>query len=82
MNFPSDARELITGLLTLEPTRRFGQFGPGGVATIKNHAFFHGVNWESLSASKSPFVPVVSTPDDTTYFNGKAVCLWSNSDVC
>lgn len=35
---------------------------------IKAHSFFKGVDWETIAQQKSPFIPKLSSPIDTTYF--------------
>jgi serine/threonine protein kinase len=55
--FPADARELVDRLLVLDPTQRLGT-GAEGVAEIKAHAFFRGVDWARLWTLE---VPPIST---------------------
>jgi len=35
---------------------------------IKQHAFFQGINWNTLRSSKAPFVPILRSITDTSYF--------------
>ncbi|CAN6450599.1 unnamed protein product [Victoria cruziana] len=35
---------------------------------VKAHAFFKGMNWETLALQKAAFVPQPDNPDDTSYF--------------
>ncbi|KAJ1536607.1 Serine/threonine-protein kinase, partial [Nowakowskiella sp. JEL0078] len=38
------------------------------VERIKNHPFFHGIDWSSIRKSRSPFVPNLRSITDTSYF--------------
>ncbi|PWN96842.1 hypothetical protein FA09DRAFT_361575 [Tilletiopsis washingtonensis] len=55
--FPADARELVDRLLVLDPMQRLGT-GAEGVAEIKAHPFFKGVDWARLWTLE---VPPIST---------------------
>lgn len=35
---------------------------------IKEHPFFHGVDWDNLRNSPAPYIPVLSSPIDTCHF--------------
>eukprot|EP00299_Pterocystis_sp_00344_P010845 c4952_g1_i2.p1 GENE.c4952_g1_i2~~c4952_g1_i2.p1 ORF type:complete len:806 (+),score=139.01 c4952_g1_i2:73-2490(+) len=54
--FSPEARDLICRLLIKDPERRFGICGRG-VADVKVHPFFKGIDWEALSQKQivSPF---------------------------
>ena len=43
-----EALDFMNRLLTLSPEKRLGY---GGVEEVKNHGFFTGTNWNSLSTS-------------------------------
>ncbi|KAL3523639.1 hypothetical protein ACH5RR_016473 [Cinchona calisaya] len=65
---PSSAKDLITKLLTKDPTKRMGS--TLGATAIKNHPFFDGVNWALLRTTTPPHIPqsfnnmdLVSTSD-------------------
>lgn len=66
----SKARDLIKGLLCLDPTKRFGSL-PNGAEDIKNHKYFAGVDWNVVLAKKIPApIPVRQHKDgDTHYFD-------------
>ncbi|XP_078443484.1 D6 protein kinase like 2 [Wolffia australiana] len=49
------ARDLIRGLLAKEPGHRLG--GKRGAAEIKQHPFFHGVNWALIRCATPPEIP-------------------------
>jgi serine/threonine protein kinase len=54
----NEARHLITGLLTKEPSQRIGCKG-GGASEVLTHPFFRGVDWLKVArrAVEPPFVP-------------------------
>lgn len=41
-----------------------------GSQDVKNHYWFHGVQWEALSSKKirAPIIPRIRSPDDTCNF--------------
>lgn len=60
-----EAALLITGLLTKDPVQRLGH---ANVKDIKSHAFFQGLNWDSLRSQEPPFTPKPVDITDTSYF--------------
>lgn len=66
----SAAKGLLKGLLTVDRSGRLG-CGVGGVRSLKRHAFFHGIAWESVSRKLAvpPFVPSVKTEGDTSNYD-------------
>lgn len=42
--------------------------GRGGAHEIKSHAFFRGVEFDSLRRIRAPFEPRLTSAIDTTYF--------------
>ena len=65
----SDAQNLIYSFLT-EASQRLGV---NGIEEIKKHSFFNDFNWETIREMKPPFIPQLSTPDDTKYFVNKKI---------
>jgi serine/threonine protein kinase len=68
-NFSAPERQLITGFLQVDVTRRLG-YTHGGAERIKKEPYFEGLDWNRLSRQKyqSPFNPNVTGPDDTSKF--------------
>ncbi|XVE94740.1 hypothetical protein REPUB_Repub02eG0035200 [Reevesia pubescens] len=60
-----EAQDLINRFLIHDPNQRLGA---NGSAEVKAHAFFNGVNWDSLALQKAAFVPHPDSADDTSYF--------------
>jgi hypothetical protein len=72
MHFPGQldykAKDLIRRLLKPE-MERLGNLS-GGVNDIKNHAWFIGVDWNTISQKmfRPPIQPIARTPGDTSNF--------------
>ncbi|CAF0759814.1 unnamed protein product [Didymodactylos carnosus] len=62
----SDAKNLIECLLEHDPSQRLGTLGS---FDVKSHIFFSCINWDTLLREKADFVPVLESPDDTSYFD-------------
>ncbi|KAJ1922148.1 Serine/threonine-protein kinase MRCK alpha [Mycoemilia scoparia] len=60
-----EAKDLMKRLLT-HKDRRLGKKGSN---EIKSHPFFRGINWENLRSETPPFIPEISSPEDTSYFS-------------
>ncbi|KAJ1721550.1 Serine/threonine-protein kinase MRCK beta [Coemansia erecta] len=56
------AKDLMRRLLVRQEDRL-------GVEGIKAHAFFAGVDWAGIRAQQAPFVPSISSADDTSNFS-------------
>ena len=66
-----EARDLIAGLLTLDPTKRLG-CGATGVAAVREHAWFGkgGFTWEAMAERKlsPPHKPAATAESDASNF--------------
>jgi serine/threonine-protein kinase RIM15 len=49
-----EAYDFMNKLLELDPKKRLGD---KGIEEIKNHPFFHGINWDKLMEEPVLFVP-------------------------
>ncbi|XP_051875217.1 microtubule-associated serine/threonine-protein kinase 4 isoform X3 [Pristis pectinata] len=65
----SEAQELITMLLRQNPLERMGT---GGAYEVKQHSFFHGLDWNGLLRQKAEFIPQLESEDDTSYFDTRS----------
>ncbi|KAK7192209.1 hypothetical protein DPSP01_010212 [Paraphaeosphaeria sporulosa] len=74
VRFPSamsaDARDLISGLCTVDTSKRLGNIS-GGASTVKSHAWFKDIDWDALYHRKvqGPIVPHLRGPADTRNFD-------------
>ena len=59
-----EAKKLIYDFLT-DSSKRLGSHG---FEEIKNHCFFNDFKWEKIREMNPPFIPKLSSPDDTRYF--------------
>ncbi|XP_077593876.1 microtubule-associated serine/threonine-protein kinase 3 [Stigmatopora nigra] len=66
---PTDAQELIGVLLRQNPLERMGA---GGAAEVKQHSFFHHLDWNGLLRQKAEFIPQLESEDDTSYFDTRS----------
>lgn len=65
-----DARDLIAGLCTVNPSQRLGNIS-GGAERVKSHRFFHGIDWHALyhRQMNGPIVPHVRHAADASNFD-------------
>ena len=66
--FDKDAKDLLIGLLSRDPSRRLGR---NGAQEIKDHPFFRQLSWRRLMMKGyiPPFKPPVSSAMDTSNFD-------------
>ncbi|XP_050313246.1 microtubule-associated serine/threonine-protein kinase 3 [Anthonomus grandis grandis] len=63
-----EAKNLITALLQHSARDRLGT---GGAHEVKEHTYFHGLDWNSLLRQKAEFVPQLEHDEDTSYFDSR-----------
>ncbi|KAH9482800.1 Serine/threonine-protein kinase ppk18 [Psilocybe cubensis] len=66
IDFSQEARDFMAALMTLDPNERLGS---GGAEEVKNHPFFAGIDWEKVTTTEAAFIPQVSDPESTDYFD-------------
>jgi serine/threonine protein kinase len=66
----SEARDLISGLCTVDTSKRLGNI-QGGAGTVKSHAWFKNIDWDALYNRRvnGPIVPHLRGPADTRNFD-------------
>ena len=65
-DYSPEARDFMQSLMTLDPTERLGS---QGAAEVKVHTFFHGIDWDKVTTTEAAFIPQVSDPESTDYFD-------------
>jgi serine/threonine protein kinase len=74
VRFPSamspEARDLISGLCTVDTSKRLGNI-QGGAGAVKAHPWFRDIDWDALYHRKvqGPIVPHLRGPADTRNFD-------------
>lgn len=52
--------------MTLDPNERLGS---NGAEEVKAHPFFAGIDWEKVTTTEAAFIPQVTDPESTDYFD-------------
>lgn len=65
-----EARDLISGLCTVDTSKRLGNI-KGGAGAVKAHPWFRNIDWDALYHRKvnGPIVPHLRGPADTRNFD-------------
>ncbi|TFK55894.1 kinase-like protein [Heliocybe sulcata] len=66
IEYSDEARDFMERLLTLDPSRRLGANGAG---EVKDHAWFHDIEWDKVTSAEAAFIPQVTDPESTDYFD-------------
>lgn len=66
IEFSEEARDFMERLLTLDPSRRLGA---NGAKEVKRHPWFHDIEWDKVTSSEAAFIPQVTDPESTDYFD-------------
>ncbi|KAJ7094616.1 hypothetical protein B0H15DRAFT_830207 [Mycena belliarum] len=66
VDFSPEAREFMQSLMTLDPAARLGV---NGAKEVKAHPFFDGIEWDKVTSTEAAFIPQVTDPESTDYFD-------------
>lgn len=66
IEFSDEARDFMSALLTLDPAERLGS---NGTEEVKAHPFFEGIEWDKVTTTEAAFIPQVTDPESTDYFD-------------
>jgi serine/threonine-protein kinase RIM15 len=67
-----EARDLMERLLTVDPQRRLGA---NGADEVKAHPWFAGIEWDKVTTTEAAFIPQVTDPESTDYFDPRGAIL-------
>jgi serine/threonine-protein kinase RIM15 len=68
MEVSPEARDLMEQLMCMDPGRRLGAHG---AQEIKSHPFFADMDWSTIATVEANFVPNVTDPESTDYFDAR-----------
>ena len=68
LDISPQARNLMDRLMCYDPTKRLGA---NGAQEVKAHPFFEGIEWETITTNEASFVPNVTDPESTDYFDAR-----------
>nr|GAT59960.1 serine/threonine protein [Mycena chlorophos] len=66
VDFSPEARDFMARLMTLEPSTRLGA---QGADEVKAHPFFEGIDWDQVTSTEAAFIPQITDPESTDYFD-------------
>ncbi|KAH9966049.1 hypothetical protein BC827DRAFT_1181717 [Russula dissimulans] len=67
-----EARDFMERLLSVDPQRRLGA---NGADEVKAHPWFSGIEWDKVTATEAAFIPQVTDPESTDYFDPRGAIL-------
>ncbi|KAG6448736.1 hypothetical protein O3G_MSEX005674 [Manduca sexta] len=81
--FNAECKNLIKGLLQVDPSKRIGAL-KSGVYDIKCHSWFNSIDWQAILHQKCepPFTPICHSPGDTSNFPEISQPKLKKSSVC
>ncbi|PWN51516.1 hypothetical protein IE53DRAFT_47622 [Violaceomyces palustris] len=77
IDISAEARDLMEKLMCTDPKQRLGA---KGADEIKKHPFLEGIDWDNVTANDGPFVPQVTDPESTDYFDLRGAVLQEFDD--
>ena len=66
IDFSPEALDFMKRLLTTDISKRLGA---NGAEEVKAHPFFNGIDWETVTTNEAAFIPQVTDPESTDYFD-------------
>ncbi|KAH7931239.1 RIM15, signal transduction response regulator [Leucogyrophana mollusca] len=80
VEFSDDARDFMQRLMTIDIGSRLGA---NGAEEVKSHPFFDGVEWDKVTSTEAAFIPQVSDPESTDYFDPRGAIpqLFHDEDI-
>ncbi|KAH7914395.1 RIM15, signal transduction response regulator [Hygrophoropsis aurantiaca] len=80
VQFSDEARDFMQRLMTIDIGSRLGS---NGADEVKSHPFFDGVEWDKVTTTEAAFIPQVSDPESTDYFDPRGAIpqLFHDEDI-
>ncbi|KAI0307263.1 hypothetical protein B0F90DRAFT_1622303 [Multifurca ochricompacta] len=72
IDYSIEARDFMERLLTVDPIRRLGA---NGADEVKAHPWFAGIEWDKVTTTEAAFIPQVTDPESTDYFDPRGAIL-------
>lgn len=66
VDFSEEAHDFMARLMHLDPSTRLGA---QGADEVKAHLFFEGIVWDKVTTTEAAFIPQVTDPESTDYFD-------------
>lgn len=72
VDYSPECRDFMERLLCIDPTKRLGA---NGAEEVKNHPFFAGIEWDKVTMTEAAFIPQVTDPESTDYFDPRGAII-------
>lgn len=66
VDYSPEVRDFMQSLMHIDPNERLGS---RGADEVKAHPWFEGMAWDKVTATEAAFIPQVSDPESTDYFD-------------
>ena len=79
VDFMPEARDFMERLMVVNPAMRLGA---NGAPEVKAHGWFSDIEWDKVMHSKAQFIPQITDPESTDYFDprGATSLLFQDDD--
>ena len=80
VDFSDEVKDFMQRLMDTNPTTRLGA---NGADEVKSHPFFEGIEWEKVTSKEAAFIPQISDPESTDYFDPRGAIpqLFHDDDI-
>lgn len=66
IDFSPEALDFMKKLMTVDTSKRLGA---NGAEEVKAHPWFNGIEWDKVAKSEAAFIPQITDPESTDYFD-------------
>ena len=80
VNIPKEAKDLIQKILIKDPTQRIG-YNSKDYSEIKNHPFFKGINFDTLTEEPIPLNKAFSLLESLGYIDNNDIAVEKDDDI-